>query len=55
MKAVGPRYHEPEFRTLDFIVFGVARSGTGALARALNFHPHVYVLESASISATITH
>jgi hypothetical protein len=27
---------------LDFIVFGVARSGTGALARALNFHPNVY-------------
>jgi hypothetical protein len=53
MKAVGSRYHEPEFRMLDFIVFGVARSGTGALARALNFHPHAQ--ESASISATITH
>jgi hypothetical protein len=49
MKAVGPRYHD----MLDFIVFGVARSGTGALARALNFHPHAQ--ESASISATITH
>ena len=29
-------------RPLDFIVFGVARSGTKTLARALNLHPHVY-------------
>ncbi|MCG8558511.1 MAG: hypothetical protein MI824_01815 [Hyphomicrobiales bacterium] len=29
-------------RTLDFIVFGVARSGTGALVRALNLHPSVF-------------
>ena len=28
--------------TLDFIVFGVPRSGTKALVRALNLHPHVY-------------
>jgi hypothetical protein len=27
---------------LDFIVFGVPRSGTKALVRALNLHPHVY-------------
>jgi hypothetical protein len=29
-------------RKLDFIVFGVPRSGTKALVRALNLHPHVY-------------
>src|SRR5215216_1215008 len=29
-------------RGLDFIVFGVPRSGTKALARALSLHPHVY-------------
>jgi hypothetical protein len=29
-------------RPLDFIIFGVARSGTKALVRALNLHPHVY-------------
>ena len=29
-------------RRLDFIVFGVPRSGTKALARALSLHPHVY-------------
>jgi hypothetical protein len=29
-------------RALDFIVFGVARSGTKTLVRALNLHPHVY-------------
>jgi hypothetical protein len=29
-------------RGLDFIVFGVPRSGTKGLARALNLHPHVY-------------
>ena len=29
-------------RPLDFIVFGVARSGTKTLVRALNLHPHVY-------------
>jgi len=27
---------------LDFIVFGVPRSGTKALVHALNLHPHVY-------------
>jgi hypothetical protein len=27
---------------LDFIVFGIPRSGTKALVRALNLHPHVY-------------
>ncbi len=29
-------------RQLDFIVFGVPRSGTKALVRALNLHPHVF-------------
>jgi hypothetical protein len=29
-------------RPLDFIVFGVPRSGTKTLVRALNLHPHVY-------------
>jgi hypothetical protein len=29
-------------RPLDFIVFGVPRSGTKALARSLSLHPHVY-------------
>lgn len=29
-------------KPLDFIVFGVARSGTKTLVRALNLHPHVY-------------
>ena len=29
-------------RPLDFIVFGVPRSGTKALVRALNLHPQVY-------------
>ena len=29
-------------RALDFIVFGVPRSGTKALARAVSLHPHVY-------------
>jgi Sulfotransferase family len=29
-------------RPLDFIVFGVPRSGTKALVHALNLHPHVY-------------
>jgi Sulfotransferase family len=29
-------------RGLDFIVFGVPRSGTKALARALSLHPYVY-------------
>lgn len=29
-------------RPLDFIVFGVPRSGTKGLVRALNLHPHVY-------------
>ena len=42
MKVAARSYHEPGPHLLDFIVFGVARSGTGALARALNFHPHVY-------------
>jgi hypothetical protein len=42
MKAVDRSKHESGHHLLDFIVFGVARSGTGALARALNFHPHVY-------------
>ena len=32
----------PMTRPLDFIVFGVARSGTKTLVRALNLHPHVY-------------
>jgi hypothetical protein len=32
----------PISKRLDFIVFGVARSGTKALVRALNPHPHVY-------------
>ena len=27
---------------LDFIVFGIPRSGTKALVRALNLHPNVY-------------
>ena len=35
-------YSTPMTRPLDFIVFGVARSGTKTLARALNLHPHVY-------------
>ena len=30
---------------LDFIVFGVPRSGTKALVHALNLHPHVYCAE----------
>ena len=42
MKAVARSDYEPRRHMLDFIVFGVARSGTGALARALNLHPHVY-------------
>jgi hypothetical protein len=29
-------------RPLDFIIFGVPRSGTKALVRGLNLHPHVY-------------
>jgi len=29
-------------KQLDFIIFGVPRSGTKALVRALNLHPHVY-------------
>src|SRR4029079_8006644 len=29
-------------RPIDFIIFGVPRSGTKALVRALNLHPHVY-------------
>src|SRR5690349_21201108 len=29
-------------RPLDFIIFGVPRSGTKALVRALNLHPQVY-------------
>jgi hypothetical protein len=29
-------------RPLDFIIFGVPRSGTKGLVRALNLHPHVY-------------
>jgi hypothetical protein len=29
-------------RPLDFIIFGVARSGTKGLVRALNLHPHIY-------------
>jgi hypothetical protein len=29
-------------KSLDFIVFGVPRSGTKTLVRALNLHPHVY-------------
>jgi hypothetical protein len=29
-------------RPLDFIVFGIPRSGTKTLVRALNLHPHVY-------------
>jgi hypothetical protein len=29
-------------RRLDFVVFGVPRSGTKGLARALNLHPNVY-------------
>jgi Domain of unknown function (DUF4112) len=42
MEAMARSYHEPGQHLLDFIIFGVARSGTGALARALNLHPHVY-------------
>ena len=42
IKAVAQSYHECGRHLLDFIVFGVARSGTGALVRALNIHPHVY-------------
>lgn len=34
--------HTIHSRPLDFIVFGVPRSGTKALARALNLHPNVY-------------
>lgn len=29
-------------RPLDFIIFGVARSGTKGLARAFNLHPHLF-------------
>lgn len=29
-------------KQLDFIIFGVPRSGTKGLVRALNMHPHVY-------------
>ena len=29
-------------KQLDFVIFGVPRSGTKALVRALNLHPHVY-------------
>jgi hypothetical protein len=29
-------------RSLDFIIFGVPRSGTKGLVRSLNLHPHVY-------------
>ena len=29
-------------RPIDFIIFGVPRSGTKALVRALNLHPHIY-------------
>ena len=29
-------------KQLDFIIFGVPRSGTKGLVRALNLHPHVY-------------
>jgi Sulfotransferase family len=32
----------PTGQPLDFIVFGVPRSGTKALVRALNLHPHIY-------------
>lgn len=32
----------PISKPLDFIVFGIPRSGTKALVRALNLHPHVY-------------
>ena len=32
----------PMSRPLDFIIFGVPRSGTKGLVRALNLHPHVY-------------
>jgi hypothetical protein len=32
----------PTSRPPDFIVFGVPRSGTKTLVRALNLHPHVY-------------
>src|SRR3712207_6251432 len=28
--------------TLDFAIFGVARSGTSAFARALNLHPNLF-------------
>jgi hypothetical protein len=34
---------------LDFIVFGVPRSGTKAL-HALNLHPHVYSIEAHTAS-----
>src|SRR5262245_10386035 len=29
-------------KSLDFIIFGVPRSGTKGLVRAVNLHPHVY-------------
>jgi hypothetical protein len=41
--------------TLDFIVFGVPRSVTKALAHALNLHPHVYCAEEASTSGPVIH
>jgi len=41
---------------LDFIVFGVPRSGTKALVHALNLHPHVYCAEERfSTSGPIIH
>jgi hypothetical protein len=36
---------------LDFIVFGVPRSGTKGLVHALNLHPHVYCAPERFTSA----
>jgi hypothetical protein len=39
-------------RPLDFIIFGVPRSGTKALVRGLNLHPHVYCAQERFHFAT---
>jgi len=39
---VNPQMHRTENRRLSFLVFGPARSGTTAFARALNEHERVY-------------